>query len=211
MLLLPISVNNISKVYNINFIKQKKVEQKEEEINYTNYALGALGVCAIGLGAVFFSKNKVISSQKLSEADKKFFENIQKSLKKSGIDAKIEDLKSIVAPDEFKILIKKFKPEHFNVGIQVSEAKAKDIPLEEFYKNAINGDFRVSLHTHSNFSDGKATIEEFLESARKYADKVAKLNKNDGLPPFTLALTDHDGVKGCQEIIKIIAKNPEKY
>ena len=87
----------------------------------------------------------------------------------------------------------------------------KEISPEVFYKNLIDGNFRVSLHTHSNFSDGKASVEEFLECARKYADKVAKLNKNDGLPPFTIALTDHDSVDGCAKIIEIIAKDPEKY
>ena len=209
-------IQNIS-LYNTNFTQNqnpKSVENKKQ--GYSNYALGALGVCAIGFGAVMLYNKKTstiqnITEKTISKADLDFLNNIRKSLKKCGIDAKIEDLKSIVTPDEFKILIKKFKPEHFRVGMQISEAKAQNVSLEEFYKNVINGDFRVSLHTHSNFSDGKATVEEFLESARKYADKVAKLNKNDELPPFTIALTDHDEVKGCQEIIKIIAKNPEKY
>lgn len=202
---------------NTSFKHKNNVEQnKDQNKDYSKYFTGALGVSAIGLGVIIWNRKNITKTQNIiehavTETDKKFLNNILKSLKKSGIDAKIEDLKSIVAPDEFKTLIKKFKPEHFRVGMQVSEAKAQNIPLEEFYKNTINGDFRVSLHTHSNFSDGKATVEEFLESARKYADKVAKLNKNDGLPPFTIALTDHDGVKGCQEIIKIIAKNPEKY
>ena len=209
-------IQNIS-LYNTNFTQNqnpKSVENKKQ--GYSNYALGALGVCAIGFGAVILYNKKTstiqnITEKTISKADLDFLNNIRKSLKKCGIDAKIEDLKSIVTPDEFKILIKKFKPEHFRVGMQISEAKAQNVSLEEFYKNVINGDFRVSLHTHSNFSDGKATVEEFLESAKKYADKVAKLNKNDELPPFTIALTDHDEVKGCQEIIKIIAKNPEKY
>lgn len=199
-----------------NFLKNPDSEKnKSKKHNYSNYAYGALGVCAVGAGLVLLHNKLKISKNNLkktlSESDKNFLESIKTSLKDSGIDVKLDDLNSIVAPDEFKNLIKKFQPQHFRVGMQVSEAKAKGISLEEFYKNAINGDFRVSLHTHSNFSDGKATVEEFLESARKYADKVAKLNKNDGLPPFTIALTDHDGIKGCQEIIKIIAKNPEKY
>lgn len=202
--------------YNFNFTQNQKIASSENKKQvYTNYALGALGVCALGLCA-YLLHNKIsakpdIIGKAISENDKIYLNKIIENLKKSGIDAKIDDLKSIVAPDQFKNLIKGFKPEHFRVGMQVSEAKAQNISLEEFYKNAIDGNFRVSLHTHTNFSDGKASVEEFLESARKYADKVAKLNKKDGLPPFTIALTDHDCIKGCQEIIKIIAKNPEKY
>ena len=203
---------------NIPLTSSKKVEDKKR--NYTPLAITAVGLCAFCCVLIHNRKTSSKSKAKnviegtstaMTEADKAFLKNISKSLNVLGINAKIEDLKSIVAPNEFKTLIKKFKPEHFKLGMQVSETKAQNVSLEEFYKNVINGDFRVSLHTHSNFSDGKATVEEFLESARKYADKVAKLNKNDGLPPFTIALTDHDCVSGCQEIIKIIAKNPEKY
>ncbi|MBO5738311.1 PHP domain-containing protein [bacterium] len=198
--------------YDINFMQKRKKQAVNKNHTYKKQVIGALGVCFIGIGSIIlYNKTNILNQKIMTENDKKFFNNILKSLKKNNIDAKIEDLKSIVAPDEFKKLIKKYKPEQFQVGMQISEAKAQNIPLEEFYKNAIDGNFRISLHTHSNFSDGNATVEEFLESARKYADKVAKLNKNDGLPPFTIALTDHDCIKGCQEIIKIIAQNPEKY
>ena len=197
---------------------QHSTNEKISEKRYdsTNIILSAAGLCAVGFcGAIMYksfskAENNLLQNN-LSEIDKSFYKKIIKSLKKEGIEVNIEALKSIAAPDEFSALIRKFKPEHYRVGLQVSEAKAKNVPLEEFYKNAVNGDFRVSLHTHSNCSDGKSSPEEFLECARKYADKVAKLNKNDDLPPFTIALTDHDCIDGCREIIKLIAKNPEKY
>ena len=212
------TVNFNSKIKNknfaANFAQTQTTEQlkNKEQHNYGLLTLSVLGVYAIGVSAILLKNCKKVEHIKnLTETDKNYLNSIRTGLKKCGINVEIENLKSIVAPDEFKTLIKKFKPEHFQVGMQISEKGANNIPLEKFYKNAIDGNFRVSLHTHSDFSDGKASIEEFLDSARKYADKIAKMNKNDDLPPFTIALTDHDCVNGCQEAIKIIAKNPEKY
>ena len=194
----------------INFKQNKadRCETKEKnnlgKLTSALLGLSVIGACGVAIYKTNFRKN-------ITSNDRAFYKNIIEGLKKEGINVKMESLQSVVAPDEFKTLIKKYKPEHFKAGLQISEKLAKDVSAEEFFKNAIDGKFRVSLHTHSNFSDGKATIEEFLESATKYADKVARMGKNDDLPPFMIALTDHDGVGGCREIIKIIAKNPEKY
>lgn len=211
----------IIKSYNSNmhFAQRLKTEKTNNQANNNSKRLicNLVGVCAVGVAGLYMLKSlrsrtaQCVMNSFLTENDKNYLNSINESLKNSGIDVKVENLKSIVAPDEFKSLIRKYKPEHFRVGLQISEAKSKDMPLDKFYKNVIDGNFRISLHTHSNFSDGKASVEEFLESARKYADKVAKMNKNDGLPPFVIALTDHDSVKGCQEAIKIIAQNPDKY
>lgn len=188
--------------------KQDEVERKVFNKNNILLASGA-GLVAFGAvtAGVIINRNKSLKNT-LNSFDKDFKNNIQQSLKQEGINVSIESLNSIVGPEEFSHLVKKFRTSHFRVGLQTSK---KDIPLEKFYANAIKGNFRVSLHTHSNYSDGKATPEEFLECSRKYADKVAKLNKKDGLPPFTIALTDHDSIDGTKEIIKLIAKNPEKY
>ena len=205
------NTNFLQKVSNENY-SEKKLKINDEIIS-----LG-VGLCVFFLGALLIYKSaksslKTVSDfeKSLSQADKKFYNNIIDSLRAFGIDVKIDSLQSIVAPDAFSELIKKFKPEHFNAGLQISQATLNKKTLDEFYKNAVEGNFRVSLHTHSNFSDGKATVEEFLDNAVKYADKVAAMNKNDGLPPLTIALTDHDSIKGCQEIIKLIAKEPNKY
>lgn len=207
-------VSSINYVYNTSFL-QKSVKNKDETDKTKNIAIAAVGISTVVFAGVLLYKNCMPKSIKIDELrvgnDTTFYNKIIEGLKEYGIDVKAKALESIVSPEEFSALIKKFKPEHFQVGKQISEAKAINMSLDEFYKNAVNGDFRISLHTHSNFSDGKATPEQFLECARKYADKVAKLNKNDELPPFTIALTDHDNVDGCIEIIKIIAKNPEKY
>ena len=51
--------------------------------------------------------------------------------------------------------------------------------------------------------------EEFLDMAVKYADKAKRLRPD--LPPFTIALTDHNNIDGVKEILYMISKNPEKY
>lgn len=194
--------------------KTNNVEKISEKQKKNHLALSLAGLSLLGIAGIYsYKKIKALNSDTIRATitDKEYYKNIQEGLKTEGIDVKLSSLKSIVAPNEFAKLIKKYKPEHFRVGMQVSKTSAENIPTEKFYENLINGDFRVSLHTHSNFSDGKATVVEFLDSARKYADKVAKMNKKDGLPPLMIALTDHDCVNGCAEAIKIIAKNPEKY
>jgi flagellar biosynthesis/type III secretory pathway M-ring protein FliF/YscJ len=86
----------------------KKSDKQKED--YSNYALGGLGVCVVGAGMVLLyskikSSNNVLKKS-LSEADRNYLENIRVALKKAGIDVKIDSLNSIVPPDEFKKLIK---------------------------------------------------------------------------------------------------------
>ena len=204
---------------------QRKQQLANTELSFRKKACilgGILATTAIACGTIihYIKKGKSTtaiqniknkSEALLSQKDINYYNSIISSLNSDGIKVGIDALKSIVAPDQFNKLVRKFKPEHFQAGKQISKVKAEGMSLDEFYKNAVDGNFRVSLHTHSNYSDGKATVEEFLECARRYADKVASNNKNDGLPPFTIALTDHDCVDGCKEAIKIIAQNPDKF
>lgn len=186
-------------------------EKNAVPINNKKKWLTIATVCGFAICSPLIIKKIFFKSNPCNFIPDKFHLSMVESLDKLGIKVKPEALQSIISPNQFKVLIKNFKPEHFNAGLQISEKKAANMSLEEFYKNSVAGNFRVSLHTHSNFSDGKATVEEFLECARKYADKVAAMKKNDNLPPFTIALTDHDNINGCAEIIKIIVQNPEKY
>lgn len=73
--------------------------------------------------------------------------------------------------------------------------------------NLKNGVFLADLHSHSNFSDGQITVENLLNQAAEYGDKLEKINGKK----FIFALTDHDGIDGVKDALKIIAKNPEKY
>lgn len=192
-----------SNSYNLQFLAQPAKDVAKPNVSLKKGLLYAGGVAVTLAGITAFIKYR-----KKNVLDFDFKKELVKSLQAEGISVSPNALDSVVGPQKFKELVSKFKPSQFRAGLQTSKS---NIPLEEFYANSINGDFRVSLHTHSNFSDGKATPEEFIECARKYADKVAKLKKKDDLPPFTIALTDHDNVDGTKEIIKLIAKNPEKY
>ena len=70
-------------------------------------------------------------------------------------------------------------------------------------------DFRFNLHTHTNFSDGSLCVNEWLENACKIADERSE--DKGCLPPFTVALTDHDCIDGAKEAVRILVTNPEKY
>ena len=227
MKVLPVGIKNSQKIlFAQNKVSDKHNHSENSSISTTACLVGGVAVAAVAAGIIgvhSFKKGKASdvvdganavgkNFEKLfSKKDLDYYNNIISALQQDGIKVGIDALKSIVAPDQFNKLVRKFKPEHFQAGKQISKVKAIGMSLDEFYKNAVDGNFRVSLHTHSNYSDGKATVEEFLECARRYADKVASKNKNDGLPPFTIALTDHDCVDGCKEAIKIIAQNPDKF
>lgn len=125
---------------------------------------------------------------------------------KYDIEVTESSLNSILSPEEFIKLIYQYKPEDYSVGNYLSEN------YNDFFKNATDGKFRITLHNHTDFSDGYMTPEQFINQAAAYADKVAKFLPNSDLrPPFVIALTDHDEIKGSCEIIKIIAQNPQKY
>ena len=63
-------------------------------------------------------------------------------------------------------------------------------------------DFRFNLHTHTNFSDGSLCVNEWLENACKIADERSE--DKGCLPPFTVALTDHDCIDGAKEAVRIL-------
>ena len=106
-------------------------------------------------------------------------------------------LASIVGKSQLTDLLNVYTPRDFYLGENLSGVK--------------NLSYKVNLHNHTVYSDGKMTIEELLEQSRKWADKIADFNRNDSKPPFVLAITDHDTLEGAKEAVKIIAANPDKY
>lgn len=74
-------------------------------------------------------------------------------------------------------------------------------------ENIKNGIFQADLHSHSNYSDGQISVANLLEEAANYGDKLNKMNGKK----FIFALSDHDGVEGVKEALKIIAQNPKKF
>lgn len=137
----------------------------------------------------------------LAPADLLYKQELIKGIQqKYQFTPKLESLKSVLAPGELKTLLKQFTEKHFAIGR--SDAK---------FENVINGGFRVNLHSHTRCSDGFMAPADFLEQSRMYADRVAKLSPNDGLPAYTTATTDHNDFKASAQIIAQIAEEPEKY
>lgn len=111
-----------------------------------------------------------------------------------------------------KYLNKKIEPEQLS-SVMSGEELLKELKTmtKENYaatpENIKNGAFIADLHSHSNFSDGKGEVKDILSNVAQYADY---LNKKNG-KKFIFALTDHDGVEGVKEALKIISETPEKY
>lgn len=74
-------------------------------------------------------------------------------------------------------------------------------------KNIKDGIFLADLHSHTNHSDGQISVEKLLNQASEYGNRLNKLNGKK----FIFAISDHDGIEGVKEALKIIAKNPEKF
>jgi len=99
---------------------------------------------------------------------------------------KPESLSSVVTQEELLSLLKGLKKENY-------------IATEENIKNGI---FRADLHSHSVFSDGKASVEKIMEEVASYADELYKKTGEK----FIYALTDHDTAEGVKLALKIISE-----
>lgn len=182
------------------------VISNKEKIATVGSLAGGLGAIIWGLQALKgkgVSQNAVDSvAQTVSDASASIFKQdlayIKNLAKSMGLaDGQEVRLKSIMGKFELKELLVKYSPEDFRIGQNLDGAKDRT--------------FRVNLHNHTQYSDGKLSVRDFLDQSAKYADKVAETNPNDGKPPFTIAITDHDTMEGCKEALKIIAENPDKY
>lgn len=111
-----------------------------------------------------------------------------KSHKKTSI---YDDLPCVMQKKEFLETLKTKKRENY----------------QKTFQNVDNGIFQLDLHSHSNHSDGYAKVEDILNQACEYGNKIYNKTGNK----FIFALTDHDSVEGVEEAFKIIRKDPEKY
>lgn len=121
-----------------------------------------------------------------------------------NLSCPVENLNSIVGSNEFKKLLSRYTPENFYTGDFLSEN------FDELYKNILDKTFRINLHMHTVESDGIISVEELLNQAVSYAQRV-KSKINDDLPAFVISITDHDSVEGTKKALKIIAQTPEKF
>ena len=159
-----------------------------------------------------------INKIKLSAIEQKRLDTFEKDIdyKKQllkSLDISPEEhltLRSIVGPQEFEYILKKYNntPEIYSTNAVV------DSTGKEKLQNVIDKKFRANLHIHTIHSDGKLSVQKLLDSAVKYADKLAKKierNNIEDFEPFTIAITDHNTTEGCKEAVRIIQNNPEKY
>ena len=124
-----------------------------------------------------------------------------------GINASVENLDPIVAPDELKNLLKKFSKTDYETGCNPS----LNLPPVDTFENVANRTHRVNLHAHTNKTNKKMSTEDFLAQSLKYADKAAEVRQNDEIPAYTSAITDHNNIEGVKQAIAAIAKEPDKY
>ena len=217
LMLKPSQKRNVHK--NLTFKNQINSPANNENLALSNNQKVTIGIVACGImlaSALLVKALKGKSSPKVNSLandtiniiksdfknrmkefpeDFKYIKNLAANLNiKPGDEFK---LNSIIGASELKKLLNEFTPEDFNIGKNLEGAK--------------NMTFRVNLHNHTNFSDGKMTVEEFLDQARRYADRIAENIPKDSKPPFIIAITDHDTMDGCKEALKIISRTPEKY
>lgn len=137
-------------------------------------------------------------------------EDLIKGLGKTDIAP--ESLRSVIGPQEYSHILTEFKDSltSYSPGTKLMTSIKDDFD----FLNKDNGLYRANMHMHTLFSDGKIDVKTLLDQASEYADYVASkfnnLSKAQNAP-FTIAITDHDTVKGAQKAVEIIAENPEKY
>jgi hypothetical protein len=163
--------------YSTNAENNKNVDKSVNKV----YLAGA---CAVGLvGVAFLGYRNYNNMYKVRLA-----KDLTKEL---GRNITTNDLKSVMSKSELFNVLPKLTEQNY----VASESNIK------------NGTFLADLHSHSNFSDGKASVETILNQAADYGNKLSKINGKK----FIFALSDHDGVDGVKEALKIIVENPQKY
>lgn len=171
--------------HNISFQKKSDVAtsdvQSQKKDKLVPLLLGITGAVAI---ASIYVLKRGKSSDYIDNIAKGLSEYTHKKIKR-------EQLSSVMSPKEFLSEISKLREENFIASPE----------------NIKKGVFCADLHSHTNFSDGQGEIFNILTDVANYADKLySKTNKK-----FIFALTDHDGVKGVKEALKIIAQEPQKF
>lgn len=111
--------------------------------------------------------------------------------KELGEKVKPSQLKSVMTKEEFLKEIPKLTEQNFVASPE----------------NIKNGVFIADLHCHTNYSDGRISVQSMLDQAVEYGNKLKNINGKK----FIFALSDHDGINGVVDALKIIAKNPQKY
>lgn len=137
------------------------------------------------------SENPSFKNIRPHPVDIKYKKWIQQGLNDTyGISCTLKDLEPIAGPIELRNIIAGLKYKHY-------------VP---------NDEFRANFHIHTVASDGSLSPKIFPEQCKEWADKMFKKGKSDdGLPPFSAAITDHDRVDSVKEVIRLISQSPDEY
>jgi len=185
--------------------------EMENDSFISSTAKKAIGISAgaIVLGAACYKLMKTKPKAMLElvrDFDKSYINNMANDMSTS-LNKQIspEQLTSIMGKEELSSLLPKLKQENFMAFKEVIQNGAPQKVM--ISKNLQEGIFQIDLHSHTNYSDGQATVENLLDNVVKYADKLNSLTGKK----FIFSITDHDTIAGTKEAIRLIAENPEKY
>ena len=155
-----------------------------------------------------YASFKPTFKQNLHPIDVKYKNAIIKGIQdKFQFSPKLKDLDSVMGPFEFKELLKKLKPQNFSLG---KIAYGNTVTLEDF-ENINTGLHCVNLHIHTKSSDGSMSVEEYLQQANNYGNKLKKLNNPNSLPYYIGSITDHNNINGVQDAVARIADESITY
>ncbi len=176
-------------------------------------SLGILAAAAIGGVLIYKSHTNSLKSVFIKQIEK--FKNdigYKKALAYSiGLPKEqFYKLRPILGSEEYFSIIKAFENNSifYTPGKLFAAKGSSNIDLT----GVKNLSYRANLHMHTINSDGKLSVKKLLDYASDYANKVAASKpKIASHAPFTIAITDHNTVDGCQEAVKLIAQNPQKY
>ena len=171
-------VESVSNTFEASIKPQKNKKKK------VLYGAAAAAIIAAGVTASIILAGRKKPDKYLVELAQCLSKELNKTVKPSELD-------SVMTKEEFLREIPKLKEENFVASVE----------------NIKNGTFIADLHSHSNFSDGRLSVQEIMEQTANYGDKINSINGKK----FIFAITDHDGVGGVKEALKIIAENPEKF
>lgn len=183
------AIKNINLTQNYQPIKAKSKINFKETLNYNPINIDVFLKTT--------AKRTNLSAEYKIIADKYPLDHKYRSEIAKEVGCNPEALRSVIGVQELTDTVKNLKFDDYNAGDNTSNI------FEERFKNVLNGKFKVNLHMHSIHSDGKLSIPEFLNQTVKYANKTNQI--------FPVAITDHEALEGVQEVIKTMAKNPEKY
>lgn len=101
-------------------------------------------------------------------------------------ESQLYKLNSVIGPQQLEFILKNSSRKFYNP----------------------DDDFRLNLHTHTTYSDGKMTVERLLNSSADFANTKKEL---PNIPNFAIAVTDHDNLDAGKEALHHLASDPLKY